>query len=377
MSWSRRIRSWRLTLVVLALTSLVIAACGGGAETEDAPTAGIRSPGGEAAGDDGRDEDGETITLTIAEFEAEDSTRARIHKAWAEMLSERTDGRVEVEFFWSGSLVSLPDMGPGIAGGVADIGTLATSFDTTFVPLAGVPGGPGLMHDVETGHRATHEYFTTYEPVQQQFADENLTYLYAYAHPGDTYLGTQTPIESAADLRDITSRAVGGLWADAFTAAGLEMVSIPAGDVYTAVERGTVDAVLTWLLGFVDFRWYEQVENMTPMGTGTTASLAVVMNKDQFDGLPEDIQAAIRDVSDEIIDTSIEINTNDFEAGLQKIRDSGVVVADEPPGDLVEEMDAILDQIYEDYLTSVEGGQEAMAKLEEIIGEDLPRASSQ
>lgn len=322
------------------------------------------APGASTGGDE---PSAEPIVLRIAEFEAEGSTRAAIHQEWADRIAERTDGQVQVEFFWSSSLLTQPDMVSGVAGGVADGGTLGTSFDPTAVPLAVIPGGPGLYDDWEVGLRSTHEYLKTYEPVQAQLDEANLVYLYPYAHPSDTYLGTKVPINNMADMQGLQSRALGGLWAQVFTEAGLEMVSLPASETYTAMERGTVDGIMSWFIPFLDFRWYEQTDYLTPMSTGTTASLMVVMNKDQFDGLPADIQDIILEVSDEMVDETIAINNVKFEEAHKAITDAGVTVPDAPPGDIAAAMRVILDKAYPPFLATIDGGEEAMEALQAIV----------
>lgn len=358
--------------LALGLSLLLLAACGGNGEQAqpdgDAPTTGPT-----AAETDAPEAAGEPVTIRFAEFEAEGSTRANIHREWAERLAERSDGRIDVEFFWAQSLVTLPDMAGSVGGGLADGGTVSWAFDPRMAPLANIVDIPGTVPNMECGMPAAMDYFQTFEPVKEQFAEQNLVLLYPYIHPGETYLGSNVPIQGTDDLSGLTVRGLGGLWADLLSQLGLETVTIAAGELYTALERGTVDGAVTWTLGFSDYRWYEQVDYLTSIGVSSTAVIGPVLNKTFLESLSAQDQELIMEVSAEMVEETIRQNTADHDTAHETMADAGVEILTEAPGDLSEETNRIAEELREPWLDGLEAegmpAREAFETFQALLDE--------
>ena len=95
----------------------------------------------------------------------------------------------------------------------------------------------------------------------------------------------------------------------------MKPVSIPPGELYTALERGTIDAV-EWAdpandekLGFHEIAPFYYTEWHEP-----GAELHLFINKDKFEALPEDLKviiviAAAKEVSFDMLSESFYRNT--------------------------------------------------------------------
>lgn len=120
-------------------------------------------------------------------------------------------------------------------------------------------------------------------------------------------------IKSLKDLKGLKMR-IPGHAGDVVERAGVKPTLIPAGELYMALERGTLDA-LEWVnpaldlpLGFQKIAKYYYTGWHEP-----AAELQVFVNKEKFDALPEDlktiIQVAAKESSLDMLSESVYRNT--------------------------------------------------------------------
>ncbi|MFH1116679.1 MAG: TRAP transporter substrate-binding protein DctP [Pseudomonadota bacterium] len=120
-------------------------------------------------------------------------------------------------------------------------------------------------------------------------------YFYFYANP---------EIKSVQDLKAKKIRIFPPV-IPLVKALGAVPVTLPMGDIYTAMERGTVDGFVMVPIGFVkDFSWNEVTKQVLdyPVYQATAVILA---NKNKWDKLPEDVRKAIIAFKRETVDPAI------------------------------------------------------------------------
>jgi TRAP-type transport system periplasmic protein len=71
---------------------------------------------------------------------------------------------------------------------------------------------------------------------------------------------------------------------------GAAMVTLQGGEIYGALQRGTIDGVFWPVIGAVDFKWYEQAKFMMRPRWGSSYHL-ILMNLDRFNKLDPGDQA--------------------------------------------------------------------------------------
>ncbi len=120
-----------------------------------------------------------------------------------------------------------------------------------------------------------------------------------YAFPGGN-TGVQMggwfrkEITSLADLNGLKMR-IPGLAGEVFAKLGVNVTNIPAGELYTSLDRGTIDA-LEWVGPGMDIRMgFHKVAPYYYTGWHEPASdMQFLINKRQFDKLPKSYQAALK-----------------------------------------------------------------------------------
>ena len=110
-------------------------------------------------------------------------------------------------------------------------------------------------------------------------------------------------LETAADLKGLKFRTF-GMWAEILATYGVSVVTLPGGELYSAMERGVIDAFelgppsYNWTLGFHEICQYIGVPAIHSPGYCTP----VIVNKASWDKLPSGLQTL---VNDEVMATSL------------------------------------------------------------------------
>ena len=116
-------------------------------------------------------------------------------------------------------------------------------------------------------------------------------------------------------------------------ALGAAPTIIGVGDVYSALQRGTVKGALGGLGGAVGLKHYEVTKTMfVPNGVMGTLIHAYVMNKDKFDKMSPKLQKAVMDSAAEARDHMQQFAIDKLAGLLDTVRKNGNTVTLVEPG---------------------------------------------
>ncbi len=213
---------------------------------------------------------------------------------FAGLVDKMSAGRMHVKVYGGGELVPALETFNAVRTGGAEIGSGAAYYWAGMAPagqfFASVPFGMNAQQlsawIISGGGMALWE---------ELYRDFNLVPMLG----GNT--GVQMggwfnrEINSVADLKGLKMR-IPGLGGRVLEKAGGTPVLMAGGELYTSLERGVLDA-LEWLspfhdtlMAFQEIARYYYYPGWHEPGT----ALEIIINKDKFDELPEDLQAIIR-----------------------------------------------------------------------------------
>jgi TRAP-type C4-dicarboxylate transport system substrate-binding protein len=237
-----------------------------------------------------------------------------------EELDKRTKGQIKLE------VVSLPEV--GLTGfelvrvtraGLVDVADIILAYVAGDVPVIEGVDLPGLLPDLDASIKA-HVAFMA--PVKKYEDKMGGVVLGGYLWPGQ-YLFSKKPVRGPGDLKGLKVRVYGTAQTEFARALGMEPVSIPFAEVYTALERGTVDAGITGTYPGFALKWYEVTKYLVDIGHGPVGGTFVV-SKRTWDRLPPDQQALLRKLGDEFSDRGWEVGRRTTREGLDKNREKGM-----------------------------------------------------
>ena len=149
-------------------------------------------------------------------------------------------------------------------------------------------------------------------------------HLYLVDEPRRTEAGT-------VDLTGLKLRSQ-PIYREFFEKMGVTTVSIPVPEVYTALERGTVDGLGFPLVAVMDLGWHEHFRYRIDPPFFQT-DLVTIVNQETWDGLSEEARTILQDAA-----IAFEQTSYDFFQGYQeeldrKMRDAGINVIEIEAGE--------------------------------------------
>jgi TRAP-type C4-dicarboxylate transport system substrate-binding protein len=218
---------------------------------------------------------------------------------WAKQVEQRSNGRVQVE------LVSLPELGFSgselirlIKTGVVDLAEIYGGYVAGELPLLEILEMPGIFPDAETAKKAIMAWKPTEAKILAQRADAVVLGMAAYP---DQAFFSKKPIRTLADFRGMKTRVHSVALSKLVAGLGGEPLTIAFAEVYTAMERGTLDAAITGTKPGYDQRWYE-VSKYLVGPISMRPHVAFAINRRVWKKLPQDIQTIMQEEADAVIE---------------------------------------------------------------------------
>jgi TRAP-type C4-dicarboxylate transport system substrate-binding protein len=218
-------------------------------------------------------------------------------EAWAKELENRTNGRLKITLYPGGTLTKAPQVYDGVVNGVSDIGMSCFAYTRGRFPLLEGLDLPLGYPNGMTATRIATEIARKYNPAE--IADVHVLYIHAH---GPGLLATKKGVRHLEDMQQLKVRAT-GLSAKIVDSLGGTAVAMSQPETYEALQRGVVDATFCPIETLKGWKQGEVVNSVTDTSViGYTTSMFVVMNKDKWENLADDIKEIVTKVSDEWVD---------------------------------------------------------------------------
>lgn len=278
---------------------------------------------------------GDTITLKVADSLPTEHVFSRDGIVpWMEAVEQETDGKVQFEHYPAEQLAGADELLGATADGLTDIGYVVPSYFSDALPLSDIGALPGLY---QSSVDATIPYWNLVsEDLISEFHQQDVQPVMATVAPLYQPMISGGSIEQVSDLEGKKLRSPGAVQDLAIKALGASPVSMPASDVFTSMERGTVDGTVLPLASIDGYGIADQLEGVTanaPLG-GTMPIMA--MNKSTWDDLPSDVQEAFMNVAEDSGESAARAWSEESQAEVEKLRDAGVQVKELSDSEIAE-----------------------------------------
>ena len=177
-------------------------------------------------------------------------------------------------------------------------------------------------------------------------------------HNGDDiFLFTKEPLHMPADVVDMKTRAFGTSISDWIRGMGGAPQFLAFAEVYTALERGILEAGVTGGDAGHSQRWYEVISYINGPLTSWPSSHNVV-NKEVWEAIPTDLQEIWKEESVKLELEALRLGAIQNELGLQKNIDAGLEYIEFGPEMRALSDNAVLTEVVPDWVDRV-GGPDA------------------
>ncbi|MGI6574850.1 MAG: TRAP transporter substrate-binding protein [bacterium] len=280
-----------------------------------------------APADSGSDNEGsdpaanfKPVTLRMAEQGPPTGVRAEVVQFFVDEVKTRTDGRVNIDVYWDSTLLEREEMIRGVMTGAADMGCTNVAYHPTELHTWGVfntflTGPLSLAEQQELKRRVVDEI-----PAFNSELDRwNQQWIFTFSYQPGMICST-TPIEKLEDIKGKQFRAPSRWQLAMLQAVGTIPVSLGWPEVYTALDRGTLDGTFT----SVDSYERYSIDEVAPYylwdeSLWTPQPFIFTINKDVFNSLLEQDQEIIMQVAAEAEQKGIDLNDADVERGINSM----------------------------------------------------------
>lgn len=213
------------------------------------------------------------------------SYATKVYEPWAEIVNEKTNGRVKVNVVSGGALGEAKSTYQDVKGGLYDVGLVTATYypETNFFPyIIGT-----LPYALPGGAESTKKIL---EPFGEKYAKDLDDVIVMGATASDHYVIFSTkPIHSAKDVNGLKVRVTGKADVEFVKALGGSPVSIKSEQLYESLDKGTVDMTFYAITGVLGGKHYEAAPYVTMPGAFTPTILPI-MNKEFYGKLPDDLK---------------------------------------------------------------------------------------
>jgi TRAP-type C4-dicarboxylate transport system substrate-binding protein len=209
--------------------------------------------------------------------------------AFAARVKEKSGGRMEIRVHPASSLYPAPELIPAVLDGRAEIAPVLSAYLTDVLLEMGVLELPFMTSSLEEHRKAAEALRPFYT---EMMARRGLKLMTIHTWPSQQ-LFANAPIRTLADWKGRKLRVYGAESADLVRALGGAPVSIPFGEVYTALQRGVVDGAMTSATNAEPMKFFE-VSKFLNYWYLTGASVEwLAVNQKAWDALPKDLQEVV------------------------------------------------------------------------------------
>lgn len=251
-----------------------------------------------------------------------------VKTVWEPMLQtlrKKTRERLNSTLFAGGALGKASEHYDIVAKGLSDMGYFTATFTPGRFPLTDVLS---LAAWIDGKDIATEIGNTLYQRIlHREFKGVKVVELNGCIQ---SFLWTKKRVRTLEDAKGMKIRTPGGHQTNYIKAIGAEPVLMPPGDVYMAIETGTVDGLVTCPPVLLSFKLHEVVRHGV-VATFGCVSEGVVMNEATWKRLPEDLRPVLEEVCQNPFRTTGGLTRDVYKEMMKEIAEKNVELYSLPP----------------------------------------------
>jgi TRAP-type C4-dicarboxylate transport system substrate-binding protein len=219
------------------------------------------------------------------------------------LVKERSKGRIAIQHFDAGGIVGPFDIFSAVSKGTVDLGSNCGAYYSQRMPEADLEYG--LVYDGLPRH-LFYEMVYQYKGgafmkiLREAYREKGIHYLVILPTYGYGFM-TNFPFRKLEDLRGKKIRTSGTIMKEFLKKVGAAPVVIPTVEVYTALQRGTIDGITLLYQLLRTYKWVEIIKYVTFPDVYGSASLNLLMNAETYDKLPADLKKIVDDTATEVV----------------------------------------------------------------------------
>ncbi|WP_323010630.1 C4-dicarboxylate TRAP transporter substrate-binding protein [Paracoccus sp. (in: a-proteobacteria)] len=216
---------------------------------------------------------------------------------WADQVAERSNGRINVEMYWSESLGGAKELLELVSSGAVDLASPAPAYYPTELALTNSVQLPMVFPDNFSAQLLAQD-LSEVPVVMEENKANNIQPLFWTSVPTYHLLCTR-PIRTLGELQGARLRSYGQYVPRMWEALGAVPVTTTSPEVYEGLQRGLIDCSYLSNDFAVSASLNEVAKFYVDVNFGAIAGYVAYINADRWNGLPENVRSLFLEVGAE------------------------------------------------------------------------------
>lgn len=281
--------------------------------------------GGDGAGND------ETVVFKLATPDPDSSPITVAAQEFAKLVEEKSDGSINIDVHANGSLYGADPSAAvkQLGAGSLDMLVLSTSLYANFEPKFNVISIPYLF---DNGDQFVDFLNSDLSGELLNSVDEmGIKGLGYWTREFRQITNSVRPITQPSDLEGVKLRVPNNpLWVEFFKGAGTVTTPMDFGEVYNALQLGTIDGQEN-PIGVVESSKMHEVQEYLTISNHMAEGWLVGINQKKFDSLTEEQKQILLDASEEIQSWKTDEEVANAEEIISSLKSEGMEVNELTP----------------------------------------------
>jgi len=236
-----------------------------------------------------------SIRLTYSNFFPASHIQSQLVDSWCKEVEARTKGRVSIKHYPGQTLTKAAECYEGVVKGRSDIGLSVLSYTPDRFPVMGTVDLPLGYTSGKVATAVANEVYRKFRP--KELSDTKVMYLHAH---GPGLINTRgKAVRRLEDMRGLRFRTTGPA-SQVVTALGGIPVSAPMPECHQLIKSGRADGSTHPVESLKGWKLAEVENYLTAAySIAYTVTFFVVMNKEKWNGLPQDIKGIFEEINNE------------------------------------------------------------------------------
>lgn len=283
------------------------------------------------------------------------STTHQYHLAamrFKEEVEERTNGEIEVEIFPAGQLGSQEEVTESVQVGTVDMVITSDDKLVNIVPEFGALGMPFLFEDAQDVCNQLNGDVGEY---LSGLCEEKGVIIISWLENGFRQITNNSgPVYTPEDLKGLKIRVSSTKPNMAlFNNCGAQATNLSIGELYTALQLGTVDAQENPLTNIDDRKFFE-VQKYLSISNHVHTAEPMAMSIDTWKKLSPEQQQILREVGEEVSRWAYEQSEIQTDELLAALEEKGMEVNEIDTESFKDVADSVYDVFYDQYATVID-----------------------
>ncbi|MFT0545566.1 TRAP transporter substrate-binding protein [Allopusillimonas ginsengisoli] len=263
-------------------------------------------------------------TLKFGHLSTADATNGKGAVKFAELVADRSGGKIKVDIYNSGQLGSEVQQIGATQGGTQDFVLLSSSPLTSMVKQLQVLDFPGMVTDKKVAYALLDGPIGT--GMLKEFSKKNLVGLAFWENGYRQFTNSKRRIQKVEDFEGLKVRVIQNpIYIDMFEQLDTHAVPMSFNELYTALETKMVDGQDN-TISTDDMARFDEVQKYLTMTNHIYNPMVLVGSKKMWDSFSAEEQKIIGDAALEAGAYQRQVNTDTEDSQIKRMQAAGMTV---------------------------------------------------